>query len=834
MENVQKYLSILLIIFHNPKPTTEATFHILEEQQEGTFIGSIRNNLTLNAPYKLEFNLLDKSLCFHLDQESGDLYTTATKLDRESLCPHDVLDQCVVAIDAIISSEEHYEIEKITVFILDINDNAPYFSEKNIILSISEDTAVGTMFAIDHLASDADTGSSSALTYHLNCPDGVFILSHHSELISLMVQKPLDRELQREYIMNLVASDQGLPPLSGSTTLIVEIMDVNDNCPIFLTNYISLDLPRNFSVNRTVVQLLAVDEDAGENNIIQYVYSNRVPDASKQLFTLYSTTGVIRLSTFIHEDTPNLHKLTILAIGPGCVPAVAIIAIFIEESRSKAPRMEFLLIASQVEEVVSIKEDVPLNTIIAILEITDPDHSILRPVYINGTSPFFLKPSENTPDRYLLVTHAQLDFELEQKYDIHVVGNDTLSPTIFYDKTLSIKIEDVNDNFPQFSQNILEIYTEENNNPGDFLLKLSASDADSGFNGKLCFDLEEGTPSAFAIDKASGILTTSVSFDREEEASYTFLVIASDYGSPSKNNTCTVVINILDQNDNAPVFPMNEFNFYIPEDLPRRDKVGIINVTDADFGSNCEFSVSLLNATTLFSIDQDSIILRSEGSLDYEREFMYELWIEAKDKESNFSYVLVPPDTSKGSSIAKVHAIDYDAGMNGVITYSGFGEMGPSANLFMIDALTGNITLKESINGHHCGLYQLLVKASDHGHPDALSTIVRVNILLNHSIGNRSYLESLITEKATLTKENQVTMLSPCPQYRTMAQRSWFLTAPAALACVVGMSAVCSVTGMFLFWRTRRIKAKNKKKPDVEVPLQVTIDYSEKDWGEIK
>ncbi|KAM4663405.1 protocadherin-20-like [Discoglossus pictus] len=857
----RKYLCLLLTIFHNLNisgATKEVTFYVTEEQREGTFVGSLRKALQLLAP--MEFTMLDTSGNFLLDNENGNLYIAANKLDREALCPMDILDQCFVSMDVFISSKEHSEIAKIKVYIRDINDNAPSFTEQIITLSIPEDAAVGTMFPVDHLVIDADSKNNSALTYHLNCTNETFSLLHQSEIIFLIVQKPLDRELQSEYQMDLIASDGGMPSLSSSAVVLVTVTDVNDNCPVFISTDISVTLPRNVSVNSTVAQVTAVDEDIGGNSAIQYIYSNRVKEESKILFQLDSTTGIITLSGSIYDGVSLQHKLTVLAIGPGCIPTVAYVNVNIQELTRQEISVEFRFVASHDEGNIFIKEDVPYNTIIAILDIKDPNNSILRPLYIDGQSPFYLKPAENSHDRYLLLTQCLLDFELEQKYDIHIIGNSTVTNSIVYEETLSIKIVDANDNSPQFSQNVIEIFLEENNRPGVFLLKVSASDSDSGVNGHISYSLDDDAPAGFSIDSTNGILTAGVSFDQEQHPSYIFKVIASDHGSPSHNSSCTIIVNILDQNDNPPMFSINEFTFFIPEDLPQGGEVGIINVTDADIGLNGEFSVYLLNVTTLFSIDQERFILKSEGSLDYERELMYELWIEAKDKgdpqlssrtkilvfildvndnaplillpESNYSYILVSPDTSEGSCITKVHAVDYDAGMNGVITYSRFGETDPSASLFMIDESSGNITLKESTSGHHCGLYQLLVKASDHGYPEVLSTIVRVNILLNHSISNRSYLESLIMDRAITNKENQVVLLGPCTQYPPMASISRLLTVPTTLA-VVAFTALLCISGALLFLYTRRRNSKKKKRPDVQIPLKLSVDYCAKDWDEI-
>ncbi|XP_069799159.1 protocadherin-20-like [Dendropsophus ebraccatus] len=866
MCGIQRYFLLLLLpiihlVVYVPEATSELIFHIQEEQEEETLVGSL-GKLFL-SPFPLHYKLLTHTNYFYLDDQSGNLYTTEEKLDREALCPSDTVDQCSLTLDVFISSQEHSEFTKVKLFILDINDNPPQFLEPTYIISIQEDAAIGTKFVIDHLARDLDIEHNGDLSYHLLCPDKVFSLDQHAEFLMLVVLRPLDRESQSEHQMSLIAVDNGFPQLSGTATLVAKILDINDNCPVFTSSSVSVNLPRNTSVGDQVVQLQAADADHGENSLIEYFYSVRVPESVRKLFYLETSSGLMTLSAPLPDEV-TLYKLSVLATGPGCLPAVASVTINVQKIRKK-PKMEVRFIASQTEDGISIPEDVPPGTIIAILEVTDPDGSISRPLFIKEPSPFILRPSESSPDTFLLLTFSPLDFETQQQYDITMMGNSMYDKSFTYQESLRIQIEDVNDNQPKFTKLLEEIFIEENNAPGDILLTLSASDRDSGSNGDVSYYLlSNDDPSEFSIDSSSGILRASISLDREKKPSHSVQVVAIDQGSPSKNASCFITIKILDQNDNPPTFASNEFLFYVSEDLPNHGEVGYVNVTDVDSGMNGDFSVHLINTTSLISIGEDKI-LRSEGPFDYEKELMYELWVEARDKgkpsltsqvkvlifildvndnaplivlpESNFSYVLVSPDTSQGSSVTKVQAVDYDAGLNGAITYTEYGDRGPSTNLFKVDAHTGNIILSESTSSHQCGLYQLLVKASDQGYPEALSTIVWVNILLNQSISNRSYVESLIMMSKT-SLENQVINLGPCPKYQLTATAPFTLslTAPVALA-VVSVSVICCTAGTFLFLCSRRRnskKIKEKPSPDVQIPLQLNVKYCAKDWDEVK
>ncbi|XP_073445941.1 protocadherin-20-like [Dendrobates tinctorius] len=860
MHYTQKYFLLIstLQVLNFQGAATQLLFHVLEEQEEDTLIGNLGNSFPSPAP--LQYKLLSHTNYFRLDSQSGNLYTTADRLDRESLCPLEAEDRCSMTLDVFISSQEHSEFTKVTLFILDINDNRPYFSESIYTISVPEDAAVGTSFVIDQFAKDLDIDHNADLSYQLISPDDIFTLDQHVEFLMLTLLRPLDRELRSEHTMGIIAFDNGFPPLSGSATLVVHITDVNDNCPVFLTNNVSVTLPRNKSVGDRVLQLQAVDADDGENSIIEYYYSTRVAESIKNRFSLDRSSGLLTLSEPLQDDVMR-YRLSIIAVGLGCFPAVALVTINLEKIVKK-PKIEVRFIASHNEGGISIQEDVPPGTIIAILDITDPDGSISGPLFINESSPFYIRSSDSSSDTFLLLTSSPLDFELKEQYDITIMGNSTINESFTVTETVKIQIEDVNDNNPTFLNNLEEIFIEENNVPGDLSLTLSASDEDSGSNGNISYYLLDGDPKVFSIDSVSGTLRVSISLDREMRSSYMVHVIAMDHGSPSLNDSCVIAIEVLDQNDNPPTFASNEFTFFIPEDLPHQGEVGYINVTDVDSGVNGDVSVHLMNTTSLFSVGQDRII-RLQGPLDYEKVVMYELWLEARDKgspsltsrvkalvvildvndnapfivlpESNFSYVLVPPDTSPGSSVTKVHAIDYDVGLNGVITYTEYGEIGPTANLFKVDANTGNIILKESTNSHHCGLYQLLVKASDQGYPEVLSTIVWVNILLNQSISNRSYVESLIMmSKNSMTQENQVITLEPCLKNPpAMAPFSWSLTAPVCLA-IMSVSIICCMAGAFLFLCSRRNSKKEKQSPDIQLPLQLNVDCYTKDWHEVK
>ncbi|XP_069063799.1 protocadherin-20-like [Pleurodeles waltl] len=804
--------------------------------------------------------LLNGEDYFSLNIDSGDLYTKR-RFNREALCPHETLNVCTMQVDAIISSDHYSEFVKLKILILDVNDNAPYFPEKYIVVHVPEDTEVGSRFVVDHTATDLDIQENAALQYHLENSGGVFSLDQGTATLLVVLENSVDREFQSSYQMMLIATDGGMLPLSGSAVLTIHIDDVNDHCPAFASKEIVVNVPKNASMNSIVVQLLATDEDYGEHAEIHYTYSNRVLETSQKLFHLNSKTGIITLSSLIDDEATPQHKLTVLATGLGCAPAVVFISINIYQVVTRAPKLELRFIAEQKDEAVYLREDYPLNAVFAILEVIDPDHTVLEPCYISGETPFYLKPYDKSQNMYGVAVAKDLDYEREKYYNVTIIAKDGFVRNLLHQITLRVNIEDVNDNDPQFTLSLFETSIRENNEPGAFVIKVSAADADGGQSGGISYHLGEKAPSVFALDSSSGILTARADLDRERDARYTFLVIAVDQGVPPRSSTCTVVINVLDENDNAPLL-QTDITFFIPEDFPGFGEVGVINVTDVDAGQNGEILIAILNATAMFMMNGTRVILNQNASVDYEKEQTYIFWVNASDRgyppqsstakvavfildtndnfpiivlpESNFSYVLVLPNASRGSAIAKVHAIDYDDGLNGDVSYSMLNAGVPTSDLFGVETATGNIILEKEIQSIHCGLYQLLVKASDHGHPMPLYSIVQINIILNSSISNRSYFESLIMAQTNFSDKGHPIKLSPCPHTPPASLFALHITVPAAVG-VTTVSSVFCICGFFMFFHARkRSSQRNNKKIDIELPLRINREYPSKDWNDVQ
>ncbi|MFT7808077.1 protocadherin-20-like [Arapaima gigas] len=786
----------ILLLFISPFPcfsnfsqAKEIVYKIKEGLPKGTKIGAIGADLELDFSVDppLLFNLALKKLSEHyvsLNTTTGELYTSEKEMDREALCPGlpDSQD-CFLDLDVFILPQQYFQLVKVRIIVQDINDNKPSFPVQEIRVSIPENAQVNSRFAVEQSAVDPDGGIYGVQTYWLVNDYGVFTLdveeNESGELTPfLIVTGALDREAKSEYVTSIIAEDGGSPPLLGTATLKIIITDVNDNCPQFTESMINATVYGNCTVGAHVARVHAYDPDQGENAQITYVYSERVPRGVRNLFSLDKEAGVIKLASKIDMNASKYYKLSVLAVGPGCIPAMATVMLHVINVVFGPPAVISRYIAPEDNGVVSLKESEPANSPIAFFTVKNTDRQQQVNCHLEGVGPFRLTPYKQFKDEYLLETTDALDYEKTQEYELTVVARN--SKGLVIKMFVKVQVTDDNDNAPVFEESLVNLFIEENNAPNMFLTKLHATDEDSKERGEVVYLMGSEAPSLFALDRVTGVLVVSTSLDREEKEKYQFTVRAVDRGTPRKETFATVTLTVLDQNDNSPRFINKDFTFFIPENFPGFGEIGVLSVTDADSGKNGLVALSIMNGSDIFVIDTGRGVLRAKNPLDREQQGTYYLWIEAVDggepslstvtmvtvllldvndnpptvlfPQSNQSYMLVLPSTLPGTSITEVYAIDRDTGMNAVIVYSIIKRKGGEPGSFDIDPNTGNITLRKTLN--YRGLYSLLVKVSDHGQPEPLYTMVMVNFFVNETVSNESYIQNLLTKEAEMETES--------------------------------------------------------------------------------
>ncbi|XDV51128.1 hypothetical protein PO909_020064 [Leuciscus waleckii] len=854
----------ILLLYTAPLSCSSNFSHLIYKIKEGlskgTLIGSIAAdlNLGLSSDPSRSFNLEQKTSSqqyMTLNDTTGELFTSAVEIDRETLCAESHEGQgCAIFLDVLILPQQYFQLVKIKIIIEDVNDNRPHFPVDEIRVSVPENAPVNARFAVEQSAVDPDIGIHSVQTYWLVNDYGFFTLdveeNEGGELTPfLIITENLDRETQAEYVTDIIAEDGGTPPLLGTATLRIIITDVNDNCPKFTESQVNVTLYGNATKGMQLARLQAHDPDEGENALITYSFSERVTQESRNLFHLDTITGVLKLAGKIDNNTGKLYKLIVLANGPTCIPEVATVTVHVIRQLSGPPAVVPRYIAFEKDGVVSLSESEPPFSPIAFFTIKNTEPQLKIECFLETTGPFRLVPYERFKNEYLLETTEPLDYEQQQHYEMVVVVRNAHGLVV--NTVVKVHVLDVNDNAPVFKQSFVEITVEENNPPNTFLVQLQATDADSESRGQVYYLLGADAPTIFGLDGSTGVLSVSTSLDREEKETYRFMVRAVDRGTPRRESIATVIITVRDRNDNSPRFINKDFTFFVPENFPGFGEIGVLTVTDADAGENGWVALSILNGSDIFVIDTGRGALRAKTPLDREQQGTYYVWIEAIDggepalscitmvtvllldvndnpptvlfPQSNQSFMLVLPNTLPGTSITEVYAVDRDTGMNAVIAYSIIKRTDGEPGSFDIDPYTGNITLRKALNNR--GLYSLWVKVRDHGQPELYSTVL-VNLFVNETVSNETLIQSLLPRAVDINhgedppiKEGREGERVPNPCGELMM----VLLALTVTCLGLFLTVVSLVT--FICCKKRKTK---KKRSEIEIPLKLNHEMVDK------
>ncbi|XP_072251804.1 protocadherin gamma-C5-like isoform X2 [Leuresthes tenuis] len=622
----------------------QTRYSIQEELKRGSVVGNLAKDLGLGLS-----DIFDRKL--HLASEAGEQYFSVDagkgelvvndRIDREALCGQSA--SCVLPLQVVI--EDPLQLHRIEVEIRDINDNSPSFLSSEISLNIAESAAVGTRFPLES-AADPDVGSNSLKSYTISknecCSLKIKEIEGGKIVPELVLEKSLDREKKSVHQILLTALDGGNPVRSGTTQISVNVLDINDNFPVFEKNLYKVSLGETSKKGAIVIKPKAADADEGLNGEIEFSFGSRTPSSVLTVFDINSLTGEISLKGELDYETIKSYDIDVTAKDKGSpqMDGHCRVQIEIIDFNDNVPEIVF---TSQPKPV---REDAPSGTVVALISARDLDSSDNGKVTLQLTkgSPFTLKPSFS--NNYALVTSGALDRESSSQYNIEITATDSGSPPLSSKKTIPVSITDVNDNPPMFSQPSYNVYLKENGVPGSILYSVSASDLDSGENAKISYSIldskvqDVSVSSYVYINSDNGSIYSMHSFDYEKLKVFQIQIQARDQGSPSLSSNTTVRVFILDQNDNAPavIYPSSAaMGSLSHQRMPRSAKAGhlVTKVTavDADSGHNAWISYRLAEATdaSLFTVSLYTGEVRTKRAVSEQDESSQRLLIEIKD-----------------------------------------------------------------------------------------------------------------------------------------------------------------------------------------------------------
>ncbi|XP_025928828.1 protocadherin beta-16-like, partial [Apteryx rowi] len=592
---------LILLLCVSGMSAETARYSVPEEAERGFFVANIAKDLGLTGE---ELSARQARLVpegdeqyLQLNQHTGDL-VVHEKMDREALCGQS--EPCLVRFEVLLESPlQSFRAE---VSVTDINDHAPVFLNKEMILKIPESAMPGARFLLES-AQDPDVGNNSLQHYNISSNDYFHISTRRRSdgrrYAELVLDRALDREERAEVTFSFMAVDGGSPPRSGRALIRVQVLDVNDNIPAFTRSLYKVRMLENSAEDTLVVAVSASDLDAGMNGEIAYsIVQNS--EENHQTFKINPKTGEIRLKKPVDYEETKTYEIDVQATDGGGLSAHCKVLVEVLDVNDNAPEVTLTSLTNPLSEAA------PPRTVVALFSVRDRDSGDngRTSCELLGELPFSI--AALAADSYALVTAEALDREREAEYNIMVRARDAGAPALSAAQPLLVRLSDVNDNAPTFTQASYTMALRENEPAGTSLGRVSATDADAGKNARVSYALVPPAPDApsfVSVDAESGAMRALRPLDYEEVRAFQVAVRAVDGGSPPLSAEAVVRVEVRDENDNAPVVlhPLPNSSAAAGELVPRRARAGYlvakVVAVDADSGQNAWLSYELAKAT---------------------------------------------------------------------------------------------------------------------------------------------------------------------------------------------------------------------------------------------
>ncbi|EPY89873.1 protocadherin alpha 2 [Camelus ferus] len=783
--------SLSLPVSEDAQPGTVITLINVSDRDSGTN-GQVTCFLTPQVPFKL-VSTFKNYYSLVLD----------SSLDRETVANYKLV---VTARDG--GSPSLSATASVSVDVADVNDNAPTFAQPEYTVFVKENNPPGChIFTVS--ARDADAQENALVSYSLvERRVGERALSSyvsvHAESGKVYALQPLDHEELELLQFQVSARDAGVPPLGSNVTLQVFVLDENDNAPALLP-------PGPGGVAGAVSQLVA----RSEKDMLFYSLSG--PRTQRLLLSFLLVAAWEAGSGQVHYSVPEEAKhgtfVGRIAQDLGLEVAELVPRLFRVVSKVRGDLLEvnlqngILFVNSRIdrEELcgrsaecsihLEVIVDRPLQVFHVEVEVKDindnppvfsaseqklsiPESRLLdsrfplegasdADVGENAMLTYRLSPNEfftldiiNKKDKGkfpVLVLQKLLDREENPQLQLLLTATDGGKPELKGSVTLQISVLDANDNAPIFDRSIYEVKMYENSANQTLVIWLNASDADEGINKEIIYSFSSLVPPnirrKFLMNERTGEIRVNDAIDFEDSNTYEIHVDVTDKGTPPMVGHCSVLLEILDENDNSPEVVVTSLALPVREDAQVGTVIALISVSDHDSGANGQVICSLTPHIPfkLVSTFKNYYSLVLESALDRESVANYELVVTARDGGSpslsatasvsvdvsdvndnapTFAQpeytVFVKENNPPGCHIFTVSARDADAQENALVSYSlverRVGERALSSYV-SVHAESGKVYALQPLDHEELELLQFQVSARDAGVPPLGSNV---------------------------------------------------------------------------------------------------------------
>ncbi|XP_055082382.1 protocadherin-10-like isoform X3 [Periophthalmus magnuspinnatus] len=540
----------------------------------------------------------------------------------------------------------------------------------------------------------------------------------------------------------------------------VEILDVNDNSPSFPWTEFNLDISESATPGSRFPLESAQDLDVGSNSLRTYLLSvNEHFLLDIQTRSDGSKFAELVLQSPLDREQQSTHQMVLTAVDGGAPEksGTAQIDITVLDANDNAP------VFDQSFYRVRLPENAPKGTVVIKLNASDLDEGPNADITysFSGHAPIKVRQLFTVdPHTGEIKVKGVIDYEKARMHEIYVQAKDKgPSPVAVHCKVL-VNVLDKNDNVPEVILTSVSTPVLEDAPPGTVIAVISITDKDSGENGNVDCEIPNLIPfQLHSSFKNYYTLVTSDFLDRETVAEYNITLTARDMGSPQLFMRKTILVQVSDVNDNAPLFKQPGYTVYLTENNAPGASICSVTALDPDSGQNSYLSYSILDGdiqgmpiSTYVSINSDNGNIYALRSFDHEQLKNFQITVQAHDAgfpplnsnvtvtifildQNDNAPVIISPRSLNGSTpievvpklvepgylISKVSAMDADSGQNSRLFYQML--QATDSTLFSVALYTGEIRTIRQISDKDPTRHRLVVLVKDNGQPSLSATV---------------------------------------------------------------------------------------------------------------
>ncbi|XP_040903617.1 protocadherin Fat 4-like [Toxotes jaculatrix] len=542
--------------------------------------------------------------------------------------------------------------------------------------------------------------------------------------------------------------------------VIIEIIDVNDNSPKFPEENYTLEVLESAVVGSRFQMEGAHDLDVGLNSLQSYKLNhNQYFRLETEEFGEDGKVPFLILQRVLDREQSAWHWLLLTATDGGkpSKSGTINITVIVSDINDNSP------VCDKQKYTITIRENAPAGTFLLTVNASDSDEGM------NGEIEYSLRsklrglssdPFDLDHRTGKLTVKEGLDYEEKQVYEIKVLAADKGAVSLSTHCNVIVRVEDVNDNQPEIEITSLSSRIPEDAPLGTVVALMGVTDLDSGVNGQVVCSVPGHLPFDLkpSPDGQSYSLVTKDYLDKETVHRYDIEITAKDLGSPALSSTKVIQVDVVDVNDNSPLFTESPYTFYVPENNKAGMSIFSVSATDADGGENAAVTYSLdrkslgPTVTSFLNINEANGTISALKSFDFETMKTFQFHVVASDSgtpslssnvtvnvfildQNDNAPVILYPLSSNGSAegveeiprnvnaghlVTKVRAYDADIGYNGWLLFS-LQEV-TDHSLFALDCYTGQIRTLRSFTETDEAEHKLLVLVKDNGNVSLSAT----------------------------------------------------------------------------------------------------------------